>query len=63
MFRSRPTFSISTIAFVTLAAGVSTAYLAPRHASGSDAPKAETAKPVEHQGLVLSVEDRRRAGL
>jgi len=63
MFRSRTTFFISTIALVILAAGMATAYLAPRNASGSDASKAETAKPAEHEGLVLSAEDRRRAGI
>lgn len=63
MFRSRPTFFISTIALVILAAGMATAYLAPRDAAGSDAPKAETSKPTEHEGLMLSPEDRRRAGI
>lgn len=64
MFRSRSTFFISTIAFVILAAGMATAYLAPKVATSSnETHKAEPGKPETHDGIVLSADEIRRAGI
>lgn len=63
MFRSKPTFFISTIAFVILVAGMATAYLMPRTNPGDDTGKAKPAKAESQGTIVLSVDDIRRAGI